>query len=291
MKYAFIQAQERHSVALLCEVLGVSEQGYYQWRSRPESNHQRRDKELSAKIYELFGQKKQRYGSPRLHRELRAHGEICSRKRVARLMREQGLRAKGAHKFRATTNSHHNKPVAPNLLKRHFATPAPNQVWVSDITYLWTDEGWLYLAVFIDLYSRAVVGWQTAKRMDTSLTLSALERACARRRPERGLIIHSDRGTQYASETFRQALKKRGMVQSMSRKANCWDNSVAESFFRSLKVEAIYGEKFGTRRKMEYELFDYIEYFYNKERRHSTNQYLAPFQKEQRYSIVGNMAA
>lgn len=196
-------------------------------------------------------------------------------------MRQEGLRAKAAKRFRITTDSSHGRPLAPDLVRRNFAAPAPNRVWVGDITYLWTDEGWMYLAVFLDLYSRMVVGWALQRTMDVSLVKAAFTRACARRRPSPGLIVHTDRGAQYASEPFREALRSVGARQSMGGLGCCWDNAVAESFFHSFKIEAIHGNRFETRKKMEYEVFDYIERFYNKKRRHSTIGRVSPFEYEQ----------
>lgn len=194
--------------------------------------------------------------------------------------RIEGLRAKAARKFRVTTDSSHQMPVASNLVNQTFTTDAPNQIWVGDITYLFTDEGWMYLAVWIDLYSRAVVGWQLGKRLEASLVTSAFRKACVHRNPPLGLIVHTDRGIQYASELFRLAVARAGARQSMSRKACCWDNAVAESFFHSLKVEAIYGESIETRKEMEYEVADYIEQFYNQKRRHSAIRRISPYDFE-----------
>jgi putative transposase len=283
VKYAFIKVERlNHRVRTLCRVLGVTEQGYYAWSKRGPSKRKEDDERLSAEIRVLFADKKRRYGSPRLHDDLKARGRKVGKKRVERLMREEGLRAKAARKFRATTDSSHGKPPAPDLVKQNFSVTAPNRVWVGDITYLWTAEGWLYLAVFIDLFSRRVVGWSLGRRLDASLVMTAFTKACVRRRPPEGLIVHTDRGVQYTSEAFVAAVAGVRARQSMSRKGCCWDNAVAESFFHSLKVEAIYGSRFETRREMECEVFDYIERFYNQERRHSAIGRLTPLEFERK---------
>ena len=270
MKYAFI-AERRlpYPVTVLCRVLGVSPQGHYAWRKRPESSRKREDQHLSAKIRVIHAESKGSYGSPRIQDELNDQGIPCGRKRVARLMRLEGLRAKAGKKFKATTDSAHSKPVAPDLVQRRFVAKAPNLIWVGDITYLWTPEGWLYLAVFIDLHSRMVVGWATGTPLTASLVTLALARAMARRRPAEGLIAHTDQGTQYASTAFRQALKAARALQSMGSRGDCYDNAVAESFFHSFKVEAIYDSDIETIREMEVEVFEYIESFYNRRRKHS----------------------
>ena len=277
MRYAFINRQSKnHSVRALCRVLGVSEQGYYQWKNLPLSQRRRRRVELRIHVRAEFRRLKGRYGSPRIWRELKEQGIICSERAVARIMREEGLRARAARKFRATTNSKHSEPVANNILNRQFTVDRPNRAWASDITYLWTSQGWVYLAVILDLYSRRVVGWAVHRRITSDLVCKAFMQAMARRSPPPGLIMHSDRGVQYASKDFRSLLSRHKAVQSMSRRGDCWDNAVAESFFHSFKVEAIHGLSFNTRREVEQEVFDYIERFYNKERKHSTLGYLSP---------------
>ena len=282
MKYAFIESERQYfAVKTLCRVLGVPEQGYYFWRNRGISPRKQEEAKISAEIRIIHAESRRTYGSPRVYEELKENGRAVGRHRVARLMRQEGLRAKAGWKFRVTTDSSHGKPPAPDLVKRDFKTSSPNQVWVGDITYLWTDEGWMYLAVFIDLYSRMIVGWALEKRIDASLVTKAFSRACMRRRPDKGLIVHTDRGSQYASETFKKALQAVHATPSMGRLGNCWDNAVAESFFHSFKVEAIYGMRFETRRKMEYEVFDYIERFYNRHRRHSTIGSMSPCRFEE----------
>ena len=219
---------------------------------------------------------KKRKGSPRLTRDLAKQGHHYDRKTVATSMKRQGLRAKAAKKFKATTNSKHNLPVAPNLLQQNFTAQAPNQKWVSDITYLWTGEGWLYLAVVIDLFSRLVVGWALAERMTADLVCQALQMALWRRKMPTGVIVHSDRGSQYCSAAYQQLLTGHQLLCSMSAKGNCYDNACAESFFHTLKVEAIHGEQFSTREEMRIAVFEYIEIDYNRTRDHSANGYLSP---------------
>jgi transposase InsO family protein len=235
---------------------------------------------MSAKIRVIHAESKEAYGSPRIHRELLEQGIQCGKNRVARLMRQESLRAKAARKFRVTTDSAHERLVAPDLVQRNFSAKAPNKVWVGDITYLWTTEGWLYLAVFIDLYSRMVVGWSIGTRLHASLVTLALARAVARRRPEPGFIVHTDQGSQYASEAFKQALQDANARQSMGSRGDCYDNAVAESFFHSFKVEAVYGSDIETRREMEVEVFNYIEHFYNRKRKHSAIGLRSPEQFE-----------
>ena len=270
MKYAYISTERRtFPVAALCRVLSVHEQGYYAWRRRPVGKRGAANERLRSEIRMVFAEARQRYGSPRVTAELRERGVGCGRHRVARLMRRDGHRAKAARKYRVTTDSSHGKPVAGNVLDRQFEVAVPNRLWAGDITYVATREGWMYLAVFIDLYSRMVVGWKLGTRLTAELVTGAFERAAARRRPAPGLLVHTDQGSQYASEDFARVLRRHGATLSMSRKGNCWDNAVAESFFHSLKVEAIHGNDFQTRREVEREVFDYIERFYNRKRRHS----------------------
>jgi len=260
----------------MCEVLGVSPSAYYEWEREQQSQHARRDSELLELIRALFAQFRGRYGAPRIHGELAKAGVNVSRKRVARLMREAGVRAKGARKYKATTDSKHSLPVAPNLLEQQFTVEARNEVWVSDITYIWTRQGWLYLAVIIDLFSRRVVGWSLGDRMTADLVCSALDRAVAERQPCPGLIFHSDRGSQYASRPFRRRLWRYRMVPSMSRQGNCWDNAVAESFFATLKKELVRDDTFDSREAARSAVFEYIEVFYNRQRAHSLLNYATP---------------
>lgn len=267
----------------MCRVLKLTPQGYYAWRKRGVSARHEADMHLSAKIRVIHAESKSSYGSPRIHEELSEQGIRCSKKRVARLMREEDLRAKAGRKFKVTTDSSHNKPVAPDLVQRNFTVAEKDTIWVGDITYLWTAEGWQYLAVFLDLYSRMVVGWALGTRLKASLVTSALARAVARRKPVPGLIVHTDQGSQYASDAFRSALRQIRARQSMGSRGDCYDNAVAESFFHSFKIEAIYGSDIETKREMEYEVFDYIERFYNKKRRHSSIGLRSPeqFEKEE----------
>lgn len=283
MRYGFIRdhSQEFH-VENACRVLKVSVSGYYAWLGRGPSERETEDARLIDRIRDIYESSDGVYGVRRIHRQLVSDGERCSRNRVARLMRECGLVARRRRKFRVTTDSKHNLPVAQNLLCREFFSSGPNQAWVSDITYVWTTEGWLYLAVVIDLHSRMVVGWSMKERLDRSLVLDALSMATGRRNPAPGLIHHSDRGSQYASYDYRNALDSHGMVCSMSRKGDCWDNAVAESFFGSLKTELVHQRRYRTRDEARRDIFEYIEVFYNRVRLHSSLGYLSPARFESR---------
>ena len=281
MKFRFIEEQKvAFPVTRLCEVLSVSPAGFYAWRLRPPSARSVSDAELVVKIKQVHEESRRNYGSPRVHRELLALGRAVGRRRVARLMRENGLVAKRRRRFRTTTDSKHGLPVAPNLLERRFETDAPNKVWVTDITYVWTREGWLYLAAIVDLYSRAVVGWAMSESLSREIALRALDMALRSRRPQPGLVHHSDRGSQYASADYQRALAAQGIVCSMSRKGDCWDNAVAESFFATLKTELVNEADFATRAEARSALFDFIEVFYNRRRRHSFLGYLCPLDFE-----------
>jgi putative transposase len=277
VKFEFIQAQKAHfPVEFMCEQLEVSRSGFYAWAERPESARQQQDKQLAEEVAQAHRDSRGTYGSPRVHAELQARGRKVSRKRVARLMGEQKLEARRKRRSVRTTDSNHSNPVAPNVLERDFSPGQPNSTWATDITYVWTGEGWLYLAVVLDLFSRMVVGWSMSEHIDTKLVLGALEMALEGRQPPQGLIHHSDRGSQYASAEYRQALASRGIQCSMSRKGNCWDNAVVESFFSSLKQELVYTTAFDTRHQARAELFEYIEVFYNRKRRHSSLGYMSP---------------
>jgi putative transposase len=260
----------------MCRVLGVSASAYYAWEQEPQSKHDRRDEELRQVIGEIFADKRSRYGSPRITKELSNKDIGVSRKRVSRLMRQDGLRAKGKRKFKHTTDSNHSLSVAPNLVNQQFEVAAMNKVWVSDITYIQTLEGWSYLATIVDLYSRKVVGWSYSDRMTAALICEALDNAVQQRQPGRGLIFHSDRGSQYASRVFRRRLWRYRMVQSMSAKGNCYDNAVAESFFATLKKELVCGDVYRTREEARAAIFEYIEAFYNRHRMHSLINYMTP---------------
>ncbi len=282
MRFAFIDAEKaRFPVTVMCRVLKVSRSGFYAWRRREPSARRRADEQLMALISEFHRRSRGCYGSVRVHRDIRDSGHKAGRHRVARLMRAQGLRGKRRRRYRCTTNSEHPYPVAANVLGRRFQPQAPDRVWVSDITYVWTREGWLYLCVVLDLYSRRVVGWSTGTTLKTNLVLRALDEALRQRRPGPGLLVHSDRGAQYASHAFRRRLATYALEPSMSRTGNCWDNAVAESFFATVKVELLQDVTFATRAQAHSALFDYIEVFYNRHRRHSTLGYVSPAHYEE----------
>ena len=282
MIFAFLeQHKDLWPIRLLCETLGVSFQGFYAWRSRPASAQQQRRDVLLVEIRAVHAEVKQRYGSPRMHRELVARGVACSENTVARLMHDNEIRAKSARKFRNTTDSNHALPVADNLLDRQFDAQRPNERWAGDITYIPTREGWLYLAAVEDLYSRMVVGWSMAEHMESRLVVDALEMAIARRLPGAGLLAHTDRGSQYASDHYQTLLGKHGIECSMSGVGQCWDNAPMESFFASLKKELVHHEDYQTRAQARVSIFEYIELFYNLKRRHSSLGYLSPAEYEQ----------
>jgi transposase InsO family protein len=269
-------------VAILCRVLEVSRSGFYGWLRRPESRASRANRLLSQEIAEIHRDSRGTYGSPRVYRELKRRGKAASRHRVARLMRRDGLQAKTKRRFRATTDSRHSYPVAPELLHRNFTPEGPNRVWASDITYIWSTEGWLYLAIVMDLYSRCIIGWSMAERLTTPLVSDAARMALQWRNPPRGLLHHSDRGSQYASEDYQELLTKNGMLCSMSRKGNCWDNAPVESFFSTLKRELVFHQRYHTRDEARQSIFEYIERFYNRQRIHSSLGYRTPLEFEQR---------
>jgi len=268
-------------VRLLCRVLCVARSGYYAWRRRPESRRAQEDRALLAKLQVSFRLNREVYGSPRLHHEIKDQGFKVGRNRIARLMRENGLVATRPKRFRKTTDSSHQQPIAENVLDGSFDVPGPNRAWVTDITYIRTWEGWLYLAVIIDLFSRRVVGWSMADHMRMELVLNALNMALGERVVQKGnLVHHSDRGSQYASEKYRETLKQHGIVCSMSRKGNCWDNAVAESFFATLKKELMDRDSWPTRKIAKSAVHEYITMFYNLHRRHSYLGYLSPVEYE-----------
>lgn len=264
------------SVKMMCKMLCVSSSGYYDWRDRPLSSRAQKNSELAAKIKSIFDDEHSRAGAKRITKRLRMEGTHAGRHRVARIMRLNGWRAKAAKKFKATTNSDHKLPVAPNLLQQNFTASRPNEKWVSDITYIWTEEGWLYLAVVMDLYSRIVVGWSMSERMTSKLVIDALQMAIWRRKMPRGVIIHSDRGSQYCSHDYQKLLTENGFICSMSKRGDCYDNASMESWNHSFKVEAIHGEKFSTRAFAKNHVFDYIDVYYNRKRLHSKLGYLSP---------------
>ena len=275
-----------YPVIVLCRAMQVSRSGFYAWQKRPISPRAQETQRLDAAIKELFEASKRRSGSPKITEALMDRGWRVSKNRVARRMRLLGLRSIVRRRFKVTTNSQHRFSVAPNRLQRDFTAQRPNQVWVSDLTYMRVARGWLYLVVFIDLYSRRVVGWALSSALDHGVALTALKRAVARRRPPRGLILHSDRGVQYACTAFTTWAARRGFVQSMSRKGDCWDNAVAESFFNLLKTELVYHERWLDYRAAHRSLFEYIEVFFNRERSHSTLGYKTPDQFEQQLSTI-----
>lgn len=260
----------------MCRVLEASRSGFYDWRNRPRGKRREENEKLLMAIRESFHTSKRNYGSPRIKEDLRAKGIRCGKNRVAKIMKANGIVAKSKRKFRATTNSKHNLPVAENLLKQKFVATGPNKVWCSDITYIHTLEGWLYLVVILDVFSRRVVGWAMSERLTADFVMRALHQAMGRRNPVLGCIFHSDRGVQYACSDFRKILEKYGFLQSMSRKGDCYDNAVAESFFHTLKTEHVYQCKYTTRAEAKQSIFEYIEMFYNRQRRHSTLGYRSP---------------
>lgn len=272
--------RDQFPVAVSCRILGVSRSGYYRWARSSPSLQARADVRLAAEVQDIHREHRGRYGSPRVHRELRARGCRISRKRVARLMRQAGLCGRAPRRFRHTTDSRHGHRIAPNLLARDFCAAAPNRVWVGDITYVPTSDGWLYLAVLIDLFSRRVVGWAMSDHIDTELALAALNMAVAGRRPAPGLIHHTDRDCRYASDDYQLALRDSEMVSSMSGKADCWDNAVAESFFATLEKELLSRSSLRPRAQTRRTVAEYIDRYYNDARRHSYLDFVSPLEFE-----------
>jgi len=271
--------QQEFSLIEMCEALDVSLSGYRSWKRGGKPNRKRlSDAQMLSLIKAIHAELKGIYGSPRMVRELRNRGFPASKERVERLMRENDIRARHKKRYKVTTDSKHNLPIAPNLLDRNFTPSAPNQVWTSDITYLWTDEGWLFLAIVLDLFNREVIGWSLKPRMTADIVTDALTMAWFRKKPAVGVMHHSDRGSQYASHAFQSQLKKYGMICSMSRKGNCWDNAPTESWFNSFKNERVHGLRYETRDEMKAMAFDYIEVLYNRKRQHSTLGYKSPIQ-------------
>src|SRR4051812_21779910 len=287
MRFAFIAVERAsHTITILCRCLQVTASGYYAWRQRPESQRTREDRRLTVLVRASFEASRQRYGSPRIHEDLREQHEAVSRKRVIRLMQADGLQARARKRYKITTMSEHDQPVAANLLDRRFAADAPNQRWVGDTTeFVIGESGKLYLAAILDLFSRVVVGWAVSAVNDRHLTLHALSLALTRRCPTAGLLHHTDQGSTYASEDYQDVLDARGIICSMSRRGNCHDNAVAESFFSTVKSEL--GEQFGSHGEAKVELFDYIEVFYNQRRRHSTLGQISPAEFERRRNEEG----
>ncbi len=267
----------------MCEALEVSVSGYYAWVKRPESARHQENEQIVAQIKVIHQQSRETYGSPRIYLDLQEKGINCSENRVARLMKTHQIAAKRKRKFVATTDSKHDWPVAENKLNQEFQASKTNEKWVSDITYVSTKEGWLYLAVVLDLFSRKVVGWSMDASMERELVMNALKMALQVRQPEKALLHHSDQGSQYASNDYQKLLRKASMECSMSRKGNCYDNAVVESFFATLKQELVYHQHYQTRKEAKQNIFEYIEVWYNRQRRHSTLGYLSPEQFENKY--------
>jgi putative transposase len=280
VKYAWIDLHSAvFALTEMCAALDVSRSGYRAWKRGGTPDRKRlTDAQMLTLIRALHAELKGAYGSPRMVRELRRRGYCAGKGRVERLMRESGIRARHKRRYKVTTDSRHGWPVAANLLDRNFKPAAPNQVWTSDITYLWTDEGWLYLAIVLDLFNREVIGWSLKPRMTADLVTDALTMAWFRRKPDAGVLHHSDRGSQYASQAFQGKLKEFGMTCSMSRKGNCWDNAPTESWFNSFKNERVHGVRYATHAEMKAASFEYIEVFYNRKRQHSTLGYRSPTQ-------------
>ena len=273
--------EPNHAVTRLCHAVEVSRSGYYAWRKSVESERKRRNRRLLEEIREIYDGSRRVYGAPRVFDELRIRGRPCGRHRVARLMQRAGLRARITQRFRVTTRADHRHPTAPNLLGQRFRAARANESWVADITYIPTHEGWLYLAVVIDLFSRRVVGWATSGTMTRALVIDALQMALGRRRAAPGLLHHSDRGSQYASNEYQLLLAREGFVCSMSGRGNCYDNAVAESFFHTLKTELVHRHRYESRSAAHASLFEYIEGFYNRQRKHSALGYKSPIAYEE----------
>ena len=283
MKYRFIDREKQwFGLDVLCRTVDVSRGGYWSWVRRRPSVRTMDDAMLLADVRRIYGAGRGNYGSPRIHDALRKKGTRCGKKRIERLMRQNGIKAKHKRKYKPlSTDSAHHLPVAENLLNRQFQRSQPNEAWVTDTTYIWTGEGWLYLAAMLDLFSRRIVGWAMGPQNDTGLVLRALHMAAQRRRPPKGLLHHSDRGSTYASGDYQAALRQYGMTCSMSRKGNCWDNAPMESWFHTLKVELVHDRKFATRREAESAIFEYMEVFYNRQRICMTIGGFAPAQYEE----------
>lgn len=280
MIYQHIKNQKTHSVKKMAKIFGVSRSGYYKWMNKPLSKREKENILLVNEINEIQNKCRYSYGSPGMTRHLKSLGRRIGKNRVARLMKLNCLNFKMKKKFKLTTNSAHSKKFSPDLLKREFNPDLPNKVWVSDFTYLWTKEGWLYICIILDLFSRKVIGWSAGKKIDTDLLLKAFNIAVIERKSTKGLLFHSDRGIQYCSKKFRNVLDSYDIKQSMSRKGNCWDNACAESFFKSLKTEWLYDNNYETRELAKKDIFEYIEIFYNRFRKHSTLGIYSPSEYE-----------
>ena len=277
MKFRFVRENRgKYKLGKMCKLLGVSRSGYYKWLKRKASNRDIENRKLYFEIKMIYVENRKSYGSPRIFKELRSRGKKYNKKRIERIMRENGLQAKAGKKYKVTTRSKHNLVISKDLLNQDFKANRPNEKWVTDITYLRTQEGWLYLCAIMDLYSRKIVGWSMDQHLRSSIVCRALEQAIERQDPVEGLILHSDRGVQYASDEFRRLVSYYKIRQSMGRKGNCYDNAVIESFFHTLKVEQIYSENYHTREEAKRNIFYYIEVFYNRKRRHSSIGYHTP---------------
>jgi len=286
MKFAFIHAEKaQYSVSILCRLLEVTRQGYYAFAKRPLSPRVQEERSIRERLRVLHTESDGTYGSPRMLRALQSEGIRVGKRRIERALRSMGLRGRQRRRWRVTTRANPAHPVVDNALARDFTASRPDEKWVTDISYVWTDEGWCYLAVILDLFSRAVVGWSMNTTLSTQLPLAALDMALQRRCPSARLMHHSDRGSQYTSADYRHALSKAGITVSMSRKGNCWDNAVAESFFATLKTELVYRRSWGTRTDLRAAVFQYIEMFYNRRRLHSSIGYKSPAQFESEYAL------
>lgn len=286
MKYSFItQHKNTYPIRLMCQVIGVSRNGYYSFKRNGGGATSPEDQEMMDLICDIDKSSKNTYGSRRMKRALNALGYVISRQKARRLMKKSGVMVRHRKKHKVTTNSNHKQPVFDNLVSRQFDVEKKDTVYAGDITYIWTQEGWLYLAVIIDLHSRKVVGWSMSSRMTAKLVCDALTMAIWNRQPAEGLICHSDRGSQYASKKYRKLLSKNGFLGSMSRKGDCWDNSVVESFFGSLKQERVHWEHYQTRHEAQQDILDYIVMFYNSTRLHSTLDYRSPSDFEQQIDL------
>ena len=286
MKYAWIKDNSSEfDIVSMCTLLSVTRASYYSWLKRPVSPRDIENQELGESIEAIFNDSRRTYGTRRIRKILQRTGITISRRRVGKIMRKLNIGCKKKVKYKNTTDSNHNLPIASNHLDRNFVATKPNQKYVGDITYIWTNEGWLYLAIVIDLFSRKVVGWSLDNKMTASLVNNALLMAIQIRKPDEGLIWHTDRGSQYASDSHLEIINTNGITQSMSRKGNCWDNAVAESFFGTLKTELIYSKKITTMEEIRMATFEYIEVFYNRKRLHSANDYYSPEQYEARMNV------
>lgn len=282
MRYEFVESHcDEFPIKLMCKVLDVSRPGFYAWRDREPSKREQENVELLEDIERVFEDSRQTYGSPRIHQTLQDEGRTVGRNRVARIMRENGIQAVQPRRKKRTTDSNHAFPIAKNLLDRRFTTVTADEVWLADITYIETDEGWLYLAAVLDVYSRKIVGWAMDKTMSRKLCMDALNMAIVNRKPPEGLVHHSDRGSQYASGDYQQMLDDYGMTCSMSRKGDCWDNAPMESFFGTLKTESLHRFDFASRDEARRVVFEYIEIFYNRKRKHSVLDYASPTEFEE----------